>query len=369
MSEEYKKLSELPQAVNPQRCEAYGIEGGKSVRVPLTFATPSEVAQAVSNEERRAITAEDSIAQSLQSEIARSIRAEQILQNSANTSVFCTTKEANDIIKEMYIFPYVATFNVEQITITKEATKYQMTFKDVNGNYSTAYFGNSYSAINGEVVTATITGNGFATGSTMYAVIRWEAISEKVTLNTNLTNLINNSKYSPMITHVMQSYKYVYGSLGNAFIRELYLKDLRREEYEGGTLARTHKYSSTLSAIPQVFSLSSISRNVGGKWIINFGATYNERAYPFLFETTTNPENDDIIKKDILCWIGDGSVQFKATMYAVVDWTQITDGTSISYGRPLLSGVTQKKLSPIICNYIELNKMRQELGLRPINEE
>lgn len=38
MSEEYKKLSELPQAVNPQRCEAYGVEGGKSVRVPLNFA-------------------------------------------------------------------------------------------------------------------------------------------------------------------------------------------------------------------------------------------------------------------------------------------------------------------------------------------
>lgn len=44
MSEEYKKLSELPQAVNPGRCEAYGIEYGKSVRVPLTFATSAEFA-------------------------------------------------------------------------------------------------------------------------------------------------------------------------------------------------------------------------------------------------------------------------------------------------------------------------------------
>lgn len=46
---EYKKLSELPQASNPNRCEVYGIENGKSVRVPLNFTERNIFEQFVQN--------------------------------------------------------------------------------------------------------------------------------------------------------------------------------------------------------------------------------------------------------------------------------------------------------------------------------
>lgn len=46
---EYKKLSELQQASNPNRCEVYGIENGKSVRVPLNFTERNIFEQFVQN--------------------------------------------------------------------------------------------------------------------------------------------------------------------------------------------------------------------------------------------------------------------------------------------------------------------------------
>ena len=319
-------------------------------------------------EENRATQAENNISSALQSETDRATQAEQnlssnienetlnrgevinSLKSKVNQNVFCTTEEGNDIFKEVYFYPYVETRDVESITITKKDTKYQITFKDSEGRYSYVYLGNSSAVLNGEVVSGVVGGTGFASGATMYAVIDWYKVVDDKPILTNFTHLIGNSKYSPIITHVMQSYKFVKGSLGNAFIRELYLKDLRREEYVDGKLTLTHDYKYTLSAIPKTFTLSNVSRNVNGKWVINFGASYDGKAYPFKFETSVNPENDTVIKSDLLCWIEDGSVQYKATMYAVVDWSQIPDGTGVNYGRPLLAGVVQQKLSPIISN-------------------
>lgn len=292
-----------------------------------------------------------------------------LINSTANYNTFCTTKEGNEIFKEVYIYPYVDNRNVREIIITKQSTKYQITFKDSNNSYSYVYLGSNNAVINGEVISCVIQGTGFGSGATMYAVIDWNKVVDDKPISTNFTSLINDSKYSPIITHVMQSYKFVRGSLGNAFIRELYLENLRRiDKQEDGT-SKTHYYSSTPNQIQHSFVLSSINRNVNSTWTINFGAIgTNDSFYPFKYETKENPENSDVIKADILCWIDNGEVQYKATMYAVVDWTQIPDGTSVNYGRPLLSGVVQKKLSPIIYNYIEINKLREELNLRPINE-
>lgn len=57
--EEYKKLSELPQAVNPQRCEAYGVENGKSVRVPLAFVQQKDFDTFISDLEEFAQSTEE----------------------------------------------------------------------------------------------------------------------------------------------------------------------------------------------------------------------------------------------------------------------------------------------------------------------
>ena len=270
----------------------------------------------------------------------------------ADYNTFCTTKEGNDIFKEVYIYPYVEIRDVKDITINKDTNGlYQITFLNSENKYSYVYLGNDKSVEEGEVVSGEVEGEGFAVGATFYAVIDWYRIPEKSskTISTNFTSLIDNSKYSPIITHVMQSYKFVKGSLGNAFIRELYLEDLRREEYENGALVSVHAYSFSPSIIPKEFMLSDIERNYKGRWVINFGAKYGGEAYPFKFETTENPESKDVIKGELLSWIDEGKVQYKATMYAVVDWTQIPDGTSVRYGRPLLGGVVQKRLSPIIC--------------------
>ena len=370
MSEEYKKLSELPQAVNPGRCEAYGIEGGKSVRVPLAFADSAYVKNEVAKETTRAKNAEQTLTENLNKEKTDRTTAITNINDTTNQNVFCTTKEGNEIFKEVYIYPYVNNRNVREITITKQSTKYQITFKDSNNSYSYAYLGSNNAVINGEVISGAIGGTGFGSGATIYAVIDWEKVVDDKPISTNFTSLINDSKYSPIITHVMQSYKFVRGSLGNAFIRELYLENLRRiDKQEDGT-SETHYYSSTPNQIQHSFVLSSIHRNVDSTWTINFGAIgTNDSFYPFKYETKENPENSDVIKADILCWIGNGERTYSATMYVVVDWTQIPDGTSVNYGRQLLSGVVQKRLSPIIYNYIEINKLRTELNLRPINNE
>lgn len=314
------------------------------------YAKKEYVIDSVNEETQRAVQAEQSLSSNIENETNNRVELINSLKSKVNQNVFCTTEEGNDIFKEVYFYPYVENVNVEEIVITKTESKYQITFKDSQGRYSYVYLGNSSAVLNGEVVSGVVEGTGFALGTTMYAVIDWDKVVNDKPILTNFTHLIANSKYSPIITHVMQSYKFVKGSLGNAFIRELYLKDLRREEYVDGKLTLTHDYKYTLSAIPQIFTLSSISRNVNGKWVINFGASYDGFAYPFRFETSINPENETVIKSDLLCWIGDGAIQYKATMYAVVDWTQIPDGTTVNYGRALLGGVTQKNLSPIITN-------------------
>ena len=273
----------------------------------------------------------------------------------ANYNTFCTTKEGNDIFKEVYIYPYVEIKDVKEVIIHRNTDGlYQITFLNSENKYSYVYLGSDKSVEEGEVISGEVEGDGFAVGSTFYAVIDWDKIpfGSSKTISTNFTSLIYNSKYSPLITHVMQNYKFVKGSLGNAFIRELYLEDLRREEYdENGVLVSVHAYSSTPSIIPRYFMLSDIERNFEGRWVINFGAKAKDgdMAHPFMYVTTENPENKDVIKGELLSWIDEGKVQYKATMYAVVDWTQIPDGTSVNYGRPLLGGVTQKRLSPIIC--------------------
>lgn len=76
--EEYKKLSELPQAVNPQRCEAYGVENGKSVRVPLTFSTSTDIKNAVEKETQRATGVEQSLQNSIDNSNSRTANIFQL---------------------------------------------------------------------------------------------------------------------------------------------------------------------------------------------------------------------------------------------------------------------------------------------------
>lgn len=100
MSEEYKKLSELSQAVNPGRCEAYGIENGKSVRVPLAFANSADVKNEVAKETTRATEAEEGLQSRINSTDARTANIGQLASvdaaNNLNLTLLSKTYIVNN---------------------------------------------------------------------------------------------------------------------------------------------------------------------------------------------------------------------------------------------------------------------------------
>lgn len=459
MNEEYKKLSELPQAVTPKNCEAYGIENGRSVRVPLIFPTLTEVKNEVTKETTRATNVENALSASIQknasditaeksraeraetslfasienmidasletfatkeqltAEKDRAVGAEQTLQknitaettratqaeqtltenlntaitnvtNSLNTEtsnreqaetkiknttskiVFTTDSTANEFFKEIYIYPQQTTNNIKQIAIDRsletssETYKWQITFITDDNKYSYAYLGSSDNVERSEYIKGVINGSddAFGAGATFYAVVDWNKIGwgKTTTFNANLTSRVYNSKFSPIITHVLQSYKIVKGSLGNAFFKELYLENLRMEIYnEEGSL--TEKHAIPYNEIETRLSTNNINRNVDGKWEINFGLRHNDNVAKFYKEFNQSPENDEVLVADLLSWINDGSTRYKAKMYAVVDWELIPDGTSLLYVRPLLPHILDKRFSPVIYSYIENEKLRKQI--------
>lgn len=483
MNEEYKKLSELPQAVTPKNCEAYGIENGRSVRVPLIFPTLTEVknevtkettratnvenalsasiqknASNITTEKSRAVEAEQKLQQSITDEITRAQNAESALQknidtektratqaenslaqsieavaesaleffatkeqltaeneratqaeqtltenlnkevterqnaitnvtNSLNTEitnrekdetniknttskmVFTTDSNANEFFKEIYIYPWqdnnIKKIAIDRAVLTEAGTyKWQITFITNDDKYSYVYLGNKSSIVEAaEYIKGEISGNdgAYGVGATFYAVVDWNKIpnNQTTTFNANLTLRALNSKFSPIITHVLQSYDIVKGSLGNAFFKELYLENLRQEEWEGSKLKGLH--AIPYNEIEKRLSINGITRNVDGKWKITFAVWHDGVVHGFLKSFDQSPENDEVLVAELLSWIGDGSIRYTAKMYAVVDWNLIPDGTTLSYARPLLPHILDKRFSPVIYSYIENEKLRKQI--------
>ena len=362
MSEEYKKLSELPQAVNPGRCEAYGIESGKSVRVPLAFATPTEV-----NTVQNAVnTAKDDIL---------------IIQNSVVKSCVSENEALNDVVKELYFDRWcnanqISTIQFKRNGLAGSNIVWELYLVDKNGTSHWVSFGQKAEQqdVNvakvgwSENTTSALFSESNRNKVTCYAVIDWSKLTDQQgenksdTIATPKIKLnVNYNKYFPQINTCITTHKYVHDVEANSVIKELYFENLTRN----GVAITDYEFRNE-------FSLVRIDKGAPDSkgnpmWSLVFTVKNDNDDGHFFIYTERNPEASIVWSKAASYTIG--GVVYSGTVYAVIDWTKILYGNMLSFSQPLLNGCLKLSNSPIICNYIELNKMRQELGLRPINEE
>jgi hypothetical protein len=210
MSEEYKKLSELPQAVNPGRCEAYGIENGKSVRVPLTFTQASDI-------EELTVKIQESF-DDLMNFIVKTYVTKQEIKGAVKSNV--SDNEAfNDVVKELYFDKECDVSKIAQIRIKRNGSSgdylniYEMFIIDTANKYhSCTFVGRTAEkdAVNAGTIywssgTSSLFPNETSRNVAMYAVIDWDKLTDQQgankadTFEATISPRVNNIKFHPVI--------------------------------------------------------------------------------------------------------------------------------------------------------------------------
>jgi hypothetical protein len=390
---EYKKLSELPQAEASNKCEAYGIENGKSVRVPLNFISQAEFDE----EKTERTTAINNLQSAISTETTNRQKDTTRIKNTMVKSCVSTDEAFNDVVKELYFDRWVDTSKISTIGIKRNGVAgknivWEMYIVDTNGKSAWATFGANTE--NFDVNVATIEAKEghslYDKGVSVYAVIDWNKVpnnngvgeeTKHFSVRDKMLTSINNAKYFPKISECLANHKYTHSPIANSAIKELYFENLTKN----GTPISDYEFR-------RYFSLQRIDRNKlsddnSGKrvWSLVFnvnntdvdksisGVVAGNHFFSFI---TVSPEKDVVLKMPMsttLRYPDDEGVltdyNFSATVYAVVDWSKLKNGEDTEIIALLLSGCLDVRNSPIIYNYIEINKLREELNLRPINNE
>ena len=334
------------------------------------------------------VMSQKAVTEAINNEISNRTNADTAIKNAMVKSCVSTDEAFNDVVKELYLDTYFLVANIKKVIISRNLNNgsdsiWRMIFIDGNNKRAYATFGTGAGIEKNDVNVAIIDADeGFAVdnieGAKVYAVIQWGKIkegSEKTFENVSLcTNTVLDVKYYPTISHCIGTHKYSHDIRAIKAIKELYIEGLRKntdtvskEDFERyfvvQSIATTPsgKYQIALTDAREVYGT-----NTEFIYVVNYSVEYDGNSV-FYVDCTGKP-----LKPEINNVATGNKYYFK--IYAVVDWSimrQLENGTyyyPIS-GAKLLAGCLDKKNSPIICNYIEINKMREELGLRPINEE
>lgn len=212
MSEEYKKLSELPQAVNPGRCEAYGVENGKSVRIPLTFTQASDIEEL----SKDILNSFDD----LMNFIVTTYATKQEIKGAVKSNV-SDNEEFNDVVQELYFDKECDVSKIAQIRIKRNGSSgdylniYEMFIIDTANKYHSCTFISPSRTVEKDAVnagtvywssdTSLLFPNETPRNVAMYAVIDWDKLTDQRGANNadtfvaTINPRVNNIKFHPVI--------------------------------------------------------------------------------------------------------------------------------------------------------------------------